>query len=349
MNFRALVLAPLVLLTACDAPLTSEDAAIVSDDAASAVDALVETVDAATPPVDARVLPPDAGTRPDASMDGGPWPSSACEPTGGAERFEDPVIYCAGTTELAIMRGIESPHLAVHAAVQIVGLDTTDCMAVDAAQLLAPDGSVVAELGAGTGRMGNVTYGAPILTAEIPAPLAAVCDGDELERFDRYLVHLEGRVNGGTFSVTCGSTDSPSTFWPPKTGITCHEGLDRSPAGFSWTRMGMLLEGRVGIPHGPTGAVLSVEGDTSILELPYTVGFFGRMPAMRFTGPTLERSLVSESTRETWTASNVLTITVGTTSELGRCAPDARSLRLIRFGGMTVRGPFVSEAWTGCT
>ncbi|MBN8614534.1 MAG: hypothetical protein J0L92_28295 [Deltaproteobacteria bacterium] len=348
MTARSPLACSLVLLACCTEGIVEPDASSELDAPSGDHDAVVRTEDDAWVAArDAFVTPADAYA-PDATLDGGPWPTGACEPAAGSERFDDTSIHCAGTTELAVMRGIDAPHLAVHAAVQILARSTTDCIAVDVAQLLAPDGSVLADLGAGVGRMGNVIYGEPILRADLPAPLATICEDDDDERFDRYLVRLEGRVNGGTFSVTCGEMDAPSTFWPPETAVTCHEGLDRSPASFSAVRMGGALEGRVGIPHGPSGEVLSAEGETSILTLPYTLGFAGRMPAERWPGPTLERSTVSESSMPFW-HTQVVTLTVGTTTELGRCAPGDRSLRLIRFGGLTVRGPYVTEAWFPCS
>jgi hypothetical protein len=110
--------------------------------------------------------------------------------------------------------------------------------------------------------------GAPV------ADIAKRCLSDAAsDRFEMYSIVVTGRVNGGSFTASCGQVVG-GTSWPPSLRLTCHHNVEAPPNGgdamvMTQTIMGhppatsSSLFGRSS--HGPGGALTTLDGTARII------------------------------------------------------------------------------------
>lgn len=338
---RVTVVSLVTLLVGCGG---SDPASSADPDGGS--DAVADTVTPDTTPADggADTGVPPADSSPIDAADTG----TACTPTAGAANLK---AYC-DLFELALFeRDGAAARVELRGRVSLGSPEPT-CAIVDKIEVQT-GGTTVATLSGGA-PFGPGSERALLASgASFPA-LATRCAADK-DRFGGFGFRITGRMDGGTFTAQCADAEGGSR-WPPAVRVTCHKNVDASPFAASATiTSGKFTSLNVSVPHGPSGALTTVNGTLRVI--PGSPTAFGGPPAPApFDSAGWTGSLSEATTPTPYTSLSLLNTTTPLPAELcpkastpgpGVAPPPVFLARITGIGG---HGAYSTEAYVNqCT
>lgn len=322
------------------------------DDAGPARDGSAPGADAG-PPMGVDAGPPGGDAGPPGA-DGGP-PDESCTPTPGGAMGG---AYCDLFHLSLVDDGSGDVEARLSGRVHPDGLPDEGCAVIDEVEV--QQGGVAIGTLAGIGDYSRAGNGAPIARGPALPEMTTICGGDE-DRFGGFGFIVRGRMDGGSFEAACADAEGGGR-WPPALVITCHENVDQRPvstyagvdtfSGMTFTQLD------VSVPHGPGGALTSVDSTVHVIGHADTI--FGGEPAPPPFDITGLDTSVSESEAPAWgTYSSLLLSVMGDPLGTALCPegwsgtgpePPPAPVMILRLSGNGERGPFVTEAYVDmCT
>jgi hypothetical protein len=194
-------------------------------DGQAADGSLPDVAPADAPPADAppgadQFTPADTGVPPDTGP--GDGAATACVPSTGSMSV---TTDCAWV-QVAILRNTGAPEVTITGGIIPSNASMPPCAVTDSVDVVS-GGVTIATVPGLPGS--DTTSPDRALAAAGPAnaALAGLCASDS-GRFDGIGLVVHGHMDGGTFTATCGSNASGTT-WPPSVVLTCHTGLAKAP------------------------------------------------------------------------------------------------------------------------
>lgn len=345
-TIRIALAAALLSMTACGAPAGTDAGSPPTDAGSGPSDGGAS--DGATPPT-------DAGTSSDGGapgVDGGPGP--ACAPTAGTATAG---AYCDLFHLALIDDGTGAVEATLTGRLSPDGLAADGCATVD--EIEVQEGGVAIGTMTGIGAYAQGSQSAVLARGPALPEMSARCGGDE-GRFGGFGFVIRGRMDGGTYEARCADAEGGGR-WPPALVVSCHENVDARPfgayvsidagGGFTFTTLDVTM------PHGPGGALTSIDGTIHVTSGAY--GFGSAIAPDPFDASGFDASVYESSAPGPGTYSDLYLSTMGDPFGMDLCPvgwdgtgdpPDPPPVMLIRLTGTGERGAFSTEVYVDdCT
>ena len=208
---------------------------------------------------DGAIPRPDGGTP---ATDSGP-PDPVCVPTGGSA---SETAYCDFFRLALIDDGSGAVEARLRGRLSPRGLAPEGCATVDSIEV-QEFGVTVGTL-AGVGAFSVGDQNASLARGPALPEMMARCGGDT-DRFGGFGFIIHGRMDGGTFEGRCADAEGGGR-WPPALVVSCHRNVDE-PAFSTYAMVDnyggslTLTTIQVAMPHGPGGALTTVDGTARII------------------------------------------------------------------------------------
>lgn len=339
----ALAAALLIHASACGDPAAT-DAGSEPADASGALDGGTAPLDGAASDAGGR----DGG----AGLDAGPGPR--CSPTSGAATAD---AYCDLFHLALVDDGSGSVEALLTGRLRPNGLAEDGCATVDTIEI--QEGGAAIGTMAGVGAFDHGDQRAVLARGPALAEMTARCASDE-GRFGGFGFVIRGRMDGGTYEARCADAEGGGR-WPPAIVVSCHENVDAPPfgayvsidgaAGFTFTTIDVTM------PHGPGGALTSVDGAIHVNAEAYAFG--GGVAPEPFDATGFEGSVHESSAPLPGTYTSLYLSSMGDPFGMELCPfgwsgvgdpPDPAPVMLLTLTGAGERGPFSTDVYVDlCT
>lgn len=343
---RVALAATLLLMTACGDPAGTDAGAPPGDAGSGPSDG--GALDGATPPTDGG--PPSDGGGP--GIDAGPGP--ACTPTAGSTTAS---AYCDLFHLALIDDGSGAVEATLTGRVSPNGLPDEGCAVVDEVEI--QEGGTTIGTMTGVGAYAPGDQRAVLARGPALSEMTARCAGDE-GRFGGFGFIVRGHMDGGTFEARCADAEGGGR-WPPALVVSCHENVDAASftayasidgaGGFTFTTLDVTM------PHGPGGALTSVDGTLHVNAEAF--GFGSAIAPEPFDATGFEGTVYEGSGPVPGTYTSLYLSTMGDPFGADLCPigwdgtgepPDPPPVMLVRLTGNGERGAYSTEVYVDmCT